>query len=102
MPLIESLLLLLLLSRNIGEISEYCGQPAMLGEVAAGDLLGPSILGVVRYTPEIQMLRVCKQPLTRRHPSGGLSPREREGKLRVSDREDYHCENSSVWVMNSG
>ena len=56
MPLIEALLLLLLLSRTIGEISEYCGQPAMLGEVAAGVLLGPSILGAVRYTPEIQAI----------------------------------------------
>ena len=56
MPLIEALLLLLLLSRTIGEISEYCGQPAMLGEVAAGVLLGPSILGVVNYTPEIQAI----------------------------------------------
>lgn len=56
MPLIEALLLLLLLSRTIGEISEYCGQPAMIGEVAAGVLLGPSILGVVRYTSEIQAI----------------------------------------------
>jgi len=55
-PLIEALLLLLLLSRTIGELAEYCGQPAMLGEVGAGVLLGPSILGVVRYTPEIQAI----------------------------------------------
>ena len=56
MPLIESLLLLLLLSRTIGEISEYFGQPAMIGEIVAGVLLGPSILGTVRYTPEIQAI----------------------------------------------
>lgn len=53
MPLIEALLLLLLLSRIIGEISEHYGQPAMIGEIVAGVLLGPSVLGVVRFTPEI-------------------------------------------------
>ncbi|MGO8791091.1 MAG: cation:proton antiporter [Terriglobia bacterium] len=56
MPLIESLLLLLLLSRAIGEISEYFGQPAMIGEIVAGVLLGPSILGAVHYTSEIQVI----------------------------------------------
>ena len=56
MPLIESLLLLLLLSRTIGEISEYFGQPAMIGEIVAGVLLGPSILGAVVYTSEIQAI----------------------------------------------
>jgi len=34
-PLIEALLLLLVLSRTIGEISEHLGQPAMIGEIAA-------------------------------------------------------------------
>ena len=56
MPLIEALLLLLLLSRIIGEISEYFGQPAMIGEIVAGILLGPSVLGAVRYTSEIQAI----------------------------------------------
>ena len=56
MPLIEALLLLLLLSRTIGEISEHYGQPAMLGEIAAGVLLGPSVLGVVTFTPEIRAI----------------------------------------------
>jgi Na+:H+ antiporter len=56
MPLIESLLLLLLLSRTIGEVSEHYGQPAMIGEIAAGVILGPSLLGVVRFTPEIRAI----------------------------------------------
>ena len=56
MPLIESLLLLLLLSRMLGEISEHYGQPAMIGEIAAGVILGPSIFGVVRFTPEIEAI----------------------------------------------
>lgn len=56
MPLIEALLLLLLLSRTIGEVFEHYGQPAMLGEITAGVLLGPSLLGVVHYTDEIRAL----------------------------------------------
>lgn len=56
MPLIEALLLLLLLSRTIGEVFEHFGQPAMLGEIAAGVILGPSLLGAVRYTDEIKAL----------------------------------------------
>jgi Kef-type K+ transport system membrane component KefB len=55
-PLIEALLLLLILSRTIGEISEHYGQPAMLGEIVAGVVLGPSVLRVIRYTPEIKAL----------------------------------------------
>ena len=56
MPFIEALLLLLLLSRTLGEVSEHYGQPAMLGEIAAGVILGPSVLGVVRFTDEIRAL----------------------------------------------
>ncbi len=55
-PFIEALLLLLLLSRTIGEISEHYGQPAMLGEIAAGVILGPSVFGVVTFTDEIRAL----------------------------------------------
>jgi Kef-type K+ transport system membrane component KefB len=54
--LIESLLLLLILSRVIGEVVERLGQPAMIGEIAAGVLLGPSALALIRYTPEIQAI----------------------------------------------
>jgi Kef-type K+ transport system membrane component KefB len=53
-PLIEALLLLLLLSRTLGEISERLGQPAMLGEIASGVILGPSVIGAIHYTPEIK------------------------------------------------
>ena len=55
-PFIEALLLLLLLSRTLGEVSEHYGQPAMLGEIVAGVILGPSVLGVVRFTDEIRAL----------------------------------------------
>ncbi len=56
MPLIESILLLLIFSRIAGEISERSGQPAMIGELAAGVLLGPSILNVIQATTEIKAL----------------------------------------------
>lgn len=56
MSLIEALLCLLLLARAIGEISEHFGQPAMIGEISAGVILGPSVLGAVHYTSEIQAI----------------------------------------------
>ena len=56
MPLIESLLLLLLLSRVLGEIASRFGQPPMLGEIAAGILLGPSCLSFVQYSPSIKAI----------------------------------------------
>ena len=55
-PLIEALLLLVVFSRVIGEIAEHFGHPAMIGEVVAGVILGPSILGVVHLTPEIRAI----------------------------------------------
>lgn len=56
MTLIEALLLLLILSRVIGELVERLGQPAMIGEIAAGVLLGPSVLALIHYTPEIKAI----------------------------------------------
>jgi Kef-type K+ transport system membrane component KefB len=56
MPLIEALLLLLVLSRVLGEIVARFGQPAMIGEIAAGVLLGPSVLHYVHFTPEIRAI----------------------------------------------
>lgn len=56
MSLIESLLLLLLLSRVLGEIASRFGQPAMLGEIAAGILLGPSCLSLVHFGPDIKAI----------------------------------------------
>jgi Kef-type K+ transport system membrane component KefB len=54
MPLFTTLLLLLILARVAGEAAERLGQPAMIGEILAGVLLGPSVLGLVRLTPELQ------------------------------------------------
>ena len=56
MPLIQSLLLLLIVSRIAGEIAERYGQPAMLGEIAAGVLVGPSVLNYLQLTPDIKTI----------------------------------------------
>jgi Kef-type K+ transport system membrane component KefB len=56
MPLIEALLLLLVSSRVLGEVASRFGQPPMIGEIAAGILLGPSVLGYVHFSPEIKAI----------------------------------------------
>lgn len=55
-PLVVTLLLLLLTARLMGEIMERVGQPAMIGEVLAGILLGPSIFGFVSPTSELSVI----------------------------------------------
>ena len=56
MPLIEALLLLLVLSRVLGEIVARFGQPVMIGEILAGVLLGPSVLNSIQYNTEIKTI----------------------------------------------
>ena len=56
LPLIFSLLLVLVSAKILGEIAERFGQPSMIGEVLAGVILGPSLLGVVSNTPELKVL----------------------------------------------
>lgn len=56
LPLIILILLLLLASRVMGELMERLGQLAMIGEILAGVILGPSLLGVVKPGPELKVL----------------------------------------------
>ena len=56
MPLVLMLLLLLLAARVCGELLERLGQMSMIGEILAGVLLGPSLLGVIKPTPELKVL----------------------------------------------
>jgi Kef-type K+ transport system membrane component KefB len=56
MSLIEALLILLFLSRILGEIAERYGHSAMLAEILAGVLVGPSLLNIVHYTPEVKAI----------------------------------------------
>ena len=55
-PLVVTLLLLLLTARVLGEIMERLGQPAMIGEVLAGIILGPTILGFVSPSSELKVI----------------------------------------------
>ncbi|HUF48959.1 MAG TPA: cation:proton antiporter [Vicinamibacterales bacterium] len=56
MTLIISILLLLAVARVAAEIAERRGQPALIGEVMAGLILGPSILNLVHVSPELQAM----------------------------------------------
>jgi Kef-type K+ transport system membrane component KefB len=56
MPLVLMLLLLLLAARIGGEIMERLGQLAMIGEIAAGIVLGPSLLGIIQPNEELKIL----------------------------------------------
>ena len=56
MPLIESILLLLVVSRIAGEIAERYRQPSMIGEIVAGILLGPSVFALITMTPQLKAI----------------------------------------------
>jgi Kef-type K+ transport system membrane component KefB len=56
MPLVLMLLLLLMASRAGGEIMERLGQLALIGEIAAGIVLGPSVLGIIKPSAELKVL----------------------------------------------
>lgn len=53
MTLIVALSLLLIGAHSLGRIAERFGQPALLGQMLAGIVLGPSLLGWVRATPSL-------------------------------------------------
>lgn len=50
--LLVELFLLLLLARGLGEVFRRFGQPAVVGEILAGVLLGPTVLG--NFFPAVQ------------------------------------------------
>jgi Kef-type K+ transport system membrane component KefB len=54
LPLMVAILLLLALARALGELAERWGQPAMLGEIVAGLILGPSLLLWLVPTAELK------------------------------------------------
>jgi Kef-type K+ transport system membrane component KefB len=53
MTLIIAILLLLVVSRVAAELAERVGQPAMIGEILAGLILGPALFGLIRESPEL-------------------------------------------------
>ena len=56
LPFFASLLLLLAVARFFGEIMERLKQPAMIGEILAGIMLGPSLLNIIHRTDELKVI----------------------------------------------
>jgi len=54
LPFIVNLLILLLSAKILGEIAERFGQPAMIGEVLAGVILGPSLFNIIPVVGDIK------------------------------------------------
>ncbi|MEO7174263.1 MAG: cation:proton antiporter [Saprospiraceae bacterium] len=55
LPFFVSLLILLALARVLGEIMERLRQPAMIGEIFAGIILGPSLFDLIQVSPELSV-----------------------------------------------
>jgi Kef-type K+ transport system membrane component KefB len=56
LPFFANLLILLVLARLFGEIMEHFKQPAMIGEILAGVLLGPTLLNFIHRTEELKVI----------------------------------------------
>ncbi len=54
LPFIVNLLVLLLAAKILGEVAERLGQPAMIGEVLAGVILGPSLFNIIPIVGDIK------------------------------------------------
>ena len=55
MDVILQVLLLLIMAKLFGELVERAGYPALIGEIAAGILLGPSLLGWVTMNETLEV-----------------------------------------------
>jgi Kef-type K+ transport system membrane component KefB len=56
LPFFTNLLILLVAARIFGEIFERFKQPAMIGEIMAGIMLGPSLLNLIHRTEDIKVI----------------------------------------------
>jgi Kef-type K+ transport system membrane component KefB len=56
LPLFTNLLILLVFARVLGELFERIKQPAMIGEILAGIILGPTLLNIIHRTSEINTI----------------------------------------------
>ncbi len=56
LPFFANLLILLVAARFFGEICERFRQPAMIGEIIAGIILGPSLLNLIHRTEDINII----------------------------------------------
>ena len=56
LPFFTNLLILLVSARVLGELMERIKQPAMIGEIIAGILLGPSVFNLIHRTEDIKVI----------------------------------------------
>jgi Kef-type K+ transport system membrane component KefB len=56
LPFFTNLLILLVTAKVLGEIFERFKQPAMIGEILAGIIVGPSLFGIVHLTENIKVI----------------------------------------------
>lgn len=56
LPFFANLLILLVLARVLGEIFERLKQPAMIGEILAGVILGPTLLNYIHRTEDLKVI----------------------------------------------
>ena len=56
LPFFTNLLILLVISKVFGEIFERFKQPAMIGEIIAGIIVGPSLLNIIHRTEDIKVI----------------------------------------------
>ena len=56
LPFFTNLLILLVLARLLGELFERFKQPAMIGEIIAGIILGPTLLNLIHRSDEIKTI----------------------------------------------
>ena len=56
LPFFTNLLILLVSARIMGELFERFKQPAMIGEIIAGIILGPSLLNLIHRTEDIKVI----------------------------------------------
>ena len=56
LPFFVNILILLVVARVFGEILERFNQPAMIGEILAGVVLGPALLNFIHRTEDIKVI----------------------------------------------
>lgn len=56
LPFFTNLLILLVVAKVFGEIFERFKQPAMIGEIIAGIIVGPSLFNIVHRTEDIKVI----------------------------------------------
>ncbi|MDP3565009.1 MAG: cation:proton antiporter [Methanoregula sp.] len=56
MDALPGIIILLIVAKVAGELFEYTGYPALIGEILAGIIAGPSVFNLIQMTPVIQFI----------------------------------------------